>query len=1122
MSAVRYQTFYRFALLALILLFLGGKVEAQPWVQSFTPLRTFYVSPTGTGSGNSQSNPMSLTTAMNQALPGDLYWLTAANYNGTKTFNRAGTASNPIVWRGIAGGGAIIVGSINLASAHNWVWGLEVKDPNLIGTTEGIVLNAAGGHVINCNVHDIKGRVGIAAWATGSGQVLYGNIIYEQIPNSNNPHNIYTQNDFATHGYKYIVGNMVLDAWDATPNTYNFHAYTQGGSISGFHAEKNILKRGKFLIGGTNLPADREIVKNNYFWNAPVNFGYSRPAQIEFTNNYLGRSNLWSEFFWGVGEVQYPQNAQSIFTGNEFHKPSGNHFDFRTSAFLGSGQCNGCPKIRSGDSWNNNTYSSPFAATFFADNNNQGSVTFSEWQTYTANAGKAFDTNSTVASTSPNKIGVIPNEYEAGRGHIAIFNWSLASSVSVDLSSILANGANFQVLDPRNMGSPILTGTYSAPVNIPTGGAEFLALLVVTTSAPPPPTDTTPPETTITSSVCGTTVGTSSVNITWTGSDNVTPTGSLVYAYALDAGAYSSYGSATSNTFNNLTNGSHTVSVKAKDQAGNVDPTPAQCSFTVNVADTTPPETTITSSVCGTTVGTSSVNITWTGSDNVTPTGSLVYAYALDAGAYSSYGSATSNTFNNLTNGSHTVSVKAKDQAGNVDPTPAQCSFTVNVADTTPPETTITSSVCGTTVGTSSVNITWTGSDNVTPIGSLVYAYALDAGAYSSYGSATSNTFNNLTNGSHTVSVKAKDQAGNVDPTPAQCSFTVNVADTTPPIISNIQVSGIGQTSATVTWDTDEMSDTQVEYGTSPCPCSQNSALNPNLTTAHSVLLTGLSAGTTYHYRVKSRDASGNLAISSDRTFATGQNPPPPPSNVNTCLEAEAGSLAGEMKKDTDTSASNHSKVQSSVQDEGTVSFTLDILVSGTYVIWARVKAEQGDQDSFYVSADGGTEDIFDVALGNYSESFQWSRVNGRNGGAPGSLDPRTFSFTAGQHTLVFRGREPKTVLDMILVTNDLNYVPTSSSSNSFLYKIKIGPKKFTSTTAKVKWRSEDPADTQVEFGTTSQYGNVSELKTSMVTKHNVLLENLQPNTTYHYRVRSIDGNGNLWISSDFKFTTLP
>ncbi len=930
MSAEMNRRIQRYSFCTLVLLLSVGVLEAQPWVQNFTPLRTFYVSPNGTGSGNTQSNPMSLTTAMNQAVPGDLYWLTAGTYNGTKTFNRAGTSSNPIVWRGMAGGGAIINGTVNLASAHNWIWGLEVKDPNLTGTTEGVVLNSAGGHVINCIVHDIKGRVGIAAWATGSGQVLYGNIVYKQIPVSNNPHNIYAQNDYASQGYKYIVGNMILDAWDATGNTYNFHAYTQGGSISGFHVEKNILRKGKLLIGGQNLPADNEIVKGNYLWNAPVNFGYSRPAQVQFTNNYLGRSNMWSEFFWGAGEVQYPQPAQSVFTGNEFHKPSGNHFDFRTSAFLSSGQCNGCPKIRSGDTWNNNVYSSPFSATFFADNNNQGSVTFSEWQTFTASAGKAFDTSSTVTSSTPNKIVAIPNEYEPGRGHVAIFNWSLSSSVSVDLSSILANGANFQVLDPRNMGSPVLTGTYSAPVNISTGGSEFLAFLVVTTSAPPPPTDTTPPDTTITSSVCGTTVSTASVNITWTGSDNTTPTGSLVYAYALDGGSYSSYGS------------------------------------------------------------------------------------------------------------------------------------------------------------------------------------------------ATSNTFNNLSNGSHTVFVKAKDQAGNVDPTPAQCTFTVNVADTTAPTISNIQVTGIGLTSATITWDTNELSDTQVEYGTSTCPCSQNSALNTNLTTAHSVPLSGLASGTTYHYRVKSRDASGNLAISNDRTFATGQNPPPPPSQVNTCLEAEAGSLTGVMQSDNDTSASNHSIVESSTQDQGTDSFTLEILVPGTYVIWARVKAENANEDSFYVSADGGSEDIFDVALGNYSSSLQWSRVNGRNGGAPGTLNPRTFSFTAGQHTLVFRGREPKTVLDMIMVTNDLNYVPSASSSNSFLYKVRIGPKKFTSTTAKVKWRSEHSANTQVEFGTTTQYGNVSTLNTSMVTKHNVYLENLQPNTTYHYRVRSIDQSGNLWISSDFSFKTLP
>ncbi len=40
--------------------------------------------------------------------------------------------------------------------------------------------------------------------------------------------------------------------------------------------------------------------------------------------------------------------------------------------------------------------------------------------------------------------------------------------------------------------------------------------------------------------------------------------------------------------------------------------------------------------------------------------------------------------------------------------------------------------------------------------------------------------------------------------------------------------------------------------------------------TAHSQVLTGLAAGTVYHYRVRSRDTNGNLAISGDYTFTTG------------------------------------------------------------------------------------------------------------------------------------------------------------------------------------------------------------------------------------------------------------
>src|SRR4029079_19270876 len=39
--------------------------------------------------------------------------------------------------------------------------------------------------------------------------------------------------------------------------------------------------------------------------------------------------------------------------------------------------------------------------------------------------------------------------------------------------------------------------------------------------------------------------------------------------------------------------------------------------------------------------------------------------------------------------------------------------------------------------------------------------------------------------------------------------------------------------------------------------------------TSHSVGLSGLAATTTYHYRVRSQDAAGNLAVSGDFTFTT-------------------------------------------------------------------------------------------------------------------------------------------------------------------------------------------------------------------------------------------------------------
>lgn len=94
--------------------------------------------------------------------------------------------------------------------------------------------------------------------------------------------------------------------------------------------------------------------------------------------------------------------------------------------------------------------------------------------------------------------------------------------------------------------------------------------------------------------------------------------------------------------------------------------------------------------------------------------------------------------------------------------------------DSTPPESEILTGPTGTITATSA-SFTWTGSDDQTPVGSLVYATRLDPleAVFSAFEGATDRTFSGLSPGAYTFYVKAKDQAGNEESTPASRAFTV-------------------------------------------------------------------------------------------------------------------------------------------------------------------------------------------------------------------------------------------------------------------------------------------------------------------------------------------------------------
>jgi len=97
--------------------------------------------------------------------------------------------------------------------------------------------------------------------------------------------------------------------------------------------------------------------------------------------------------------------------------------------------------------------------------------------------------------------------------------------------------------------------------------------------------------------------------------------------------------------------------------------------------------------------------------------------------------------------------------------------------------------------------------------------------------------------------------------------------DATPPVIKNISVSSETEASAVITWTTNEPSTSQVEYGkTTEYGLT---ATSDELTTTHSITLSGLEPNTAYHYQVKSKDKADNEVLSIDNTFVTLQEKSP-------------------------------------------------------------------------------------------------------------------------------------------------------------------------------------------------------------------------------------------------------
>ncbi len=307
---------------------------------------------------------------------------------------------------------------------------------------------------------------------------------------------------------------------------------------------------------------------------------------------------------------------------------------------------------------------------------------------------------------------------------------------------------------------------------------------------------------------------------------------------------------------------------------------------------------------------------------------------------------------------------------------------------------------------------------------------------------------------------------GNAGPNPAYTAlvdyFTIDGlppgsggGDVTAPVISNVQTT-VTDTTATITWQTDEPASSAVDYGTDSNYGSN--AGSATLVSSHSVTLSNLVPGVLYHFLVSSTDGSNNTASGADTTFTT--DPPAP-----------------------DTTAPVISNVQAVVTDTtATISWTTDELASSV--------VDYGTDTSYGSNAGSATlVSSHSVTLTSLTPGTEYhflvSSTDASSNTASGS--DTTFTTNAGADTT------PPVISNVQATVTD--------------------------TTATITWVTDEATSSLVEYGSDTGYG-MSVEASGLTLNHNIGLVNLVSGSPYHYRITATDASGNTTVGEDQTFTT--
>jgi hypothetical protein len=399
--------------------------------------------------GLAENDTVTLTKALASSfvIPGDTLSLAPGTYSANYLNTLLGTGAAPITIKPKTPGTVTIDGSLSLINGGNIILdGLIFTDTSWVnrdvyseeGRATGAIYVAGAPNikVRNCIIHN--GVDGIAAFGNSLVE-LYGCLIYNNGAGGQG-HCMYTHNNSGT--YTLIENNIFMPSYN-----YGWHAHSSGTNfVKNYHLKKNIFGQcnfkhtfgndtGKELAVQDILFEENETI-HSYWW---FNRWSNSAKNITVRNNY----------FVGYGTTGGDDGCCSfkIFDTVDCHDNTFVHHD---GLLVRVKWAAGTPSY----TFANNTYYGTDVNSFMGKDD--ALMNFAAWCAEIGETGSTFN-----AYPPADRVVVIPNTYDASRCHVAVYNYSLADTVTVDVSGVYSSDEVVKVHQAQDYFNDIQTLTVS-------------------------------------------------------------------------------------------------------------------------------------------------------------------------------------------------------------------------------------------------------------------------------------------------------------------------------------------------------------------------------------------------------------------------------------------------------------------------------------------------------------------------------------------------------------------------------------------------------------------------------------------------------------------------------------